>query len=561
VASRVPPVGSGAEAGPGRATRSRQRQRLIDACISALHIHGPSRTTVEKVVSIADLSPGIVRFYFDSKAAMLVASLEHLSAEFEERVLLPVSQLRQSPVLALELLVDLYLDADIASPRKVSVWYSFWGEASSRQEYYDICGKRDDEFAALVRELIERLIAQSASEHLDADGVALGLIGVLEILWQGFAFQSEASIDRVAARARALAYLRSVFPGQFAGAAPLLPPVPSPAPERGTGDAGQSPPTTLAAAAEPKLRADARLPAWAYAHGALLAAERDRLLRPAWQIIGHDAEVPVAGDFLSADLAGERALVVRDERGRLHAFRNACRRRPHALVIARTGHLEGAIHCAPHNLTYRLDGRLVDGDTPGDLSALGLTQWGRLIVVRGAGAAAAEEAATFGIDWGVFDRMSPVGAQQIQVAADWKLMVERWLEAPAAQRQFLPPNQLIEARRDAALILQVIPVAPGRCRLQRYDYVAAAPARRAGGPKRGSTVSGSAGVHAGGAWQRQINAWLQREIALAESTQTGLAGAPEELEDAGPIPVPLLQFRRSITALLPAIPTLPERLL
>ena len=86
-------------------------------------------------MALADLSPGIVRFYFDSKAAMLVASLEYLAAEFEERVLVPVAQLKDSPVQALRLLVDLYLDADIASPRKVSVWYSFWGEASSRQEY------------------------------------------------------------------------------------------------------------------------------------------------------------------------------------------------------------------------------------------------------------------------------------------------------------------------------------------------------------------------------------------------------------------------------------------
>ena len=63
----------------GSRIRQRQRQRLIDACISALHIYGPSRTTVEKVVALADLSPGIVRFYFDSKAAMLVASLEYLA--------------------------------------------------------------------------------------------------------------------------------------------------------------------------------------------------------------------------------------------------------------------------------------------------------------------------------------------------------------------------------------------------------------------------------------------------------------------------------------------------
>jgi len=43
--------------------------------------------------------------------------------------------------------------------------------------------------------------------------VALGLIGVLEVLWQGFAFESEANIDRAAAVARSLAFLRSVFPG------------------------------------------------------------------------------------------------------------------------------------------------------------------------------------------------------------------------------------------------------------------------------------------------------------------------------------------------------------
>src|ERR1700743_1971431 len=111
---------------PERASRVRQRQRLIDACISALHLHGPSRTTVEKVVALADMSPGIVRFYFDSKDAMLVASLAYLASEFEGGVMAPVSKaLQDSPVKARELLVDLFLDAEIASPRKVSVWYSF----------------------------------------------------------------------------------------------------------------------------------------------------------------------------------------------------------------------------------------------------------------------------------------------------------------------------------------------------------------------------------------------------------------------------------------------------
>jgi TetR/AcrR family transcriptional regulator, transcriptional repressor of bet genes len=206
-----------------RPGRLRARQLLIDACISALHIYGPSRTTVSRVVGFAGLSPGIVRFYFNSKAAMMVAALEYLADEFEARVLRPVAALRHSPVAALGLLVELYLDPEIASPRKVSVWYSFWGEASSRQEYLEICGRKDDDFAALVRDLIGRLISRTGAEHLDADGVALGLIGVLEVLWQGIAFQSEENIKRRACVERALAYLSSVFPGQFPSPGPRRP--------------------------------------------------------------------------------------------------------------------------------------------------------------------------------------------------------------------------------------------------------------------------------------------------------------------------------------------------
>ena len=204
--------GAGRPAAPARTPRRRrsadlQRQRLIDACISALHVYGPSRTTVAKVVGIARLSPGIVRFYFKSKQAMLVASLQFLATEFADYMLEPVGRLRATPVQALQQLVERYLDPAISSPRKVSVWYAFWGEATARQEYLEICGQKDERFADLVHELIRRMIEQSGMWHLNADAIALGLIGVLEVIWQGFAFQSEQQIDRAGARRRCMAYL------------------------------------------------------------------------------------------------------------------------------------------------------------------------------------------------------------------------------------------------------------------------------------------------------------------------------------------------------------------
>jgi len=500
--------------GGGSRIRQRQRQRLIDACISALHLYGPSRTTVEKVVALADLSPGIVRFYFDSKDAMLVASLEYLAAEFGERVLKPVAALREQPVQALRLLVDLYLDADIASPRKVSVWYSFWGEASSRQEYLDICGKKDEEFAALVRELMERLIRARGATHLDADAVALGLIGVLEVLWQGFAFQSEANIDRPAAVARSLKFLRSVFPAEFADAAPGTA-RPQAAPAAGGG----------------------RLPARAYADAALLAAEREQLLRPAWQLLGHEAELNGSGDFLTGELAGERSLVVRGERGRLHALRNTCRCRPHALLAPRRGHLRSAIHCATHSLTYGFDGRLVAGATPGDLTPLEMRRDGGLILVRAAGGGA--PASPQRASWDALTHLVPRAVTDVEVAADWKVLVEQWLENPQPQQHFAAPNQLLDVRPDGALVLQVTPLAPGRSRLRRFDFAA-------------RTAAGKVAVR--GASHRRVSAWLRQQVELAESTQAGLAGAAEEPAEGGPVAPALATFRESVAALLRSLP-------
>jgi phenylpropionate dioxygenase-like ring-hydroxylating dioxygenase large terminal subunit len=547
---------------PERASRVRQRQRLIEACISALHIYGPSRTTVERVVALADLSPGIVRFYFESKAAMLVASLEFLAADFEQRVQLPVTRLKHTPVRALELLVELYLDEDIASPRKVSVWYCFWGEASSRQEYLDICGRKDEDFEILVRELMQRMIEESGERHLDADGVALGLMGVLEIMWQNIAFHSESDIDRRAQKQRTLNYLRSIFPRQFAHAA------------------GSVEITRTRSA--PSFEASAaltRLPAWAYADTALFAAEREQLFRPAWQLAAHTRELARPGDYVAIDLASERALLLRDEAGAIRAFHNTCRRRPHALLTQRAGSLEGVIECGAHGLQYGFDGKRRRGETPGDLAALDVEQQGELLFVRrdeGREPIGQPLGAWPGV--GAFAALAPQGLREVELAADWKLVVEQWLESALAEhpvdylvtlvsaphieidaatgtvaweanlkrdagalwrRLFIQPNELIEVRPDGALVLQVIPEAPGRCTIRQFDFGIADPTRE----QRCRHYLG----------QRLVRRWLRQDLDLAQSIQAGLEGSSFEATEAGPVPQALSAFRSSIFRLLSGI--------
>jgi TetR/AcrR family transcriptional repressor of bet genes len=533
-----------------RNAHSRQRQRLIDACISALHIYGPSRTTVEKVVAIAKMSPGIVRFYFASKAAMLVASLQFLSAEFEEQLLVPVARLKSRPVAALELMVELYLDPEIASPRKVSVWYAFWGEASSRQEYYDICGQKDESFAALVRELIERLILDTSQPQLDPDGIALGLIGVLEMLWQDFAFRTEAEIDRRLAKRRAMAYLRSVFPGCFG---PL---------HNAGGPAS----------------AERRLAGWTYADARQFAAERESVFQDSWQYGGHASQIPLPGDFIGVDLGVERALIVRGADGEVRAFRNSCSEAPHILTTAAAGHAR-QFECAIHGLQFDLDGSRRGTRGTADLSALSLREVDGLLLVRsmqrrrpdaGAHDAWSEFRAPPGLRPLPQTTRVPatrVPAAERPVAADWKLVVEHWLESaglaqsqPAAAegwsarwyerlvgsaadserpRSFAAPNHLIEHRPDGITIFQVLPVAPGRSLVRRHDFTRCENDRAAGAARylasRRSLLSGAAAM------------------AVVESIQRGIVSLGHEAARGVKTTPALEEFRGRLIALMPAM--------
>jgi Rieske 2Fe-2S family protein len=164
--------------------------------------------------------------------------------------------------------------------------------------------------------------------------------------------------------------------------------------------AGDQAPNRMARAAF-----EASLPRAAYVDEAFLDLERERLWWAEWVAVGREEQLPGAGDFLAADVAGERIVVVRDRAGALHAHVDLCRHRGSRLTTADqrpdpatcevpgpSGTFKGVIRCVYHSWCYELDGRVRNAPFLGEaddfdpaafgLHAVALETWGGWIFVN-----------------------------------------------------------------------------------------------------------------------------------------------------------------------------------
>jgi phenylpropionate dioxygenase-like ring-hydroxylating dioxygenase large terminal subunit len=118
------------------------------------------------------------------------------------------------------------------------------------------------------------------------------------------------------------------------------------------------------------------LPAWTYHSPAMFALEREKLFLTHWQVVGHECDLPNPGDWVTYDLLGERAVVMRGQDGVVRAFHNLCRHRGARVVDGAQGSCKGAVVCPFHGWVYNLDGTLRGASQPKAFGALNRDEFG-----------------------------------------------------------------------------------------------------------------------------------------------------------------------------------------
>ena len=184
------------------------------------------------------------------------------------------------------------------------------------------------------------------------------------------------------------------------------------------------------------------LPAKAYVDASVLRWEMEHFFDGSWVCVGRSQDLRNAGDRRVVNLGHERALLVRDESGKLRAFYNVCRHRGHELMEVGETASGRFVRCPYHAWAYGLDGSLKGApgyagvasfdkaDYP--LVPVRIAEWQGWVFANASGDAVPfeEHVGNLGDMIGNHGSRELVTAarQDYEVEANWKILVENYHE-------------------------------------------------------------------------------------------------------------------------------------
>lgn len=156
-----------------------RRQQIIDAAFRCFARKGFHQTTMRDIYGEANLSPGAVYHYFDSKDAIIQASFEF---DYERSVaLFEAAIVRDDPLHALHELLDFFFHglAGAAALNAPRVNVQGWGEALVNPPMHDALRQVFDRNLAALMQIIRKAQAKGEIDPtLESDSVARMLLAL-----------------------------------------------------------------------------------------------------------------------------------------------------------------------------------------------------------------------------------------------------------------------------------------------------------------------------------------------------------------------------------------------
>ncbi|GHF26504.1 HTH-type transcriptional regulator BetI [Kordiimonas sediminis] len=197
--------------GQRRASKGYRKRQLIEATIHEIARCGLSDLTLSGVASSAGLSQGIINLHFSSKENLLTETLSYLRDDYTTSWQDALSKAPDTAEGKLAALVKSDYSSNTADPKKLAVWFAFWGEAKARPTYKKICVERMKDFETTLKTLLHEISEPSGAQVGEIDEIADGIMAMADGLWLNILLHGR-SFPRQRATKIMMQHLARTFP-------------------------------------------------------------------------------------------------------------------------------------------------------------------------------------------------------------------------------------------------------------------------------------------------------------------------------------------------------------
>ena len=174
--------------GQNPAIRASRRKELIEAAIDVIAAHGYAGCTVGRVAKRAGTSQGLMNFHFKSIDLLLEAAFHHLADEFDQAWKARVAAAGEDPWGRIKAMVEAYFGAEVFTPEKLAVWFTFWVDANLRDVFRSAAVKVERRYHRDIATEVSRLL-QAGGRRVPAKEAAR-ITSMLTVLVDGYWLQA-----------------------------------------------------------------------------------------------------------------------------------------------------------------------------------------------------------------------------------------------------------------------------------------------------------------------------------------------------------------------------------
>jgi AcrR family transcriptional regulator len=167
-----------------------RRSAIVDATVRVMLRQGIAATTVRDVAAEMGTSSGLIHHYFESMDDLLAEAFGQVASHDLARSAKAINEV-DDPVRRLAIFFATYTRAD--EQWSMQIWLDAWAEAGRRPALQRTSRRLNEEWQALVAELIRDGAGSGQMNCADADAVAWRIISLLD----GLALQSVAHGDLI----------------------------------------------------------------------------------------------------------------------------------------------------------------------------------------------------------------------------------------------------------------------------------------------------------------------------------------------------------------------------